>query len=132
LKAQISIIKAKAQSNLRKVQLRVEELQVQLATQEQTFSAELLTAKRIKKEVKIERDQLLGNIKLLKKDLRISQSTSATTINIQAQQSAQIEALKLALQAETVRVQNEMKLKLEAFKERLNKQSSMVGRELLG
>lgn len=49
------------------MQLHLEEVQVQLATQQQSFKVELATQKRIKKELKIERDQLLGNIKLMQK-----------------------------------------------------------------
>ena len=65
-------------------------------------------------------------------DLKVTQAATVKATNLQAQQSAVNEKLKVALANETVNVENERNAKLGVTKERLTELNSMVGWQLVG
>ena len=59
------VITSEAKSNLNSVQLRLEQVQTQATTEKQSFKVEIDEAKRVTKQITIERDELLSRIDLL-------------------------------------------------------------------
>ena len=62
----------------------------------------------------------------------MSQAAIVKATNLQTQQSAEIEKLKVTLAEETANVEREYNAKLEASKERLIVWNSLVARKLVG
>ena len=65
MKARIDVLTAEAKSNLYSVQSRLEQVQTQAATEQQSFKVELTAAEHATKQITIERDDLLSKIELL-------------------------------------------------------------------